>query len=224
MIYTLAGALPMASAFILLPFYLELPREIYGALALYLAFSLFIQILVTYSFDTSVYIHFHEYKNNPVKLATFISSAFGFMVLIACALAIPVIAGGEFLFSLIFRNERISFYPFGLLAFVTGIFQALFKVYTNLLQSREKPVLFLRSNVFSFSMIALFTIAGLYVFPDTLIGPVGGRALAGLLATLWVFYRICREFGFQFDYALLKTTFGYNHYAFIYQVQQWFMN
>lgn len=223
-IYTLAGALPMASAFILLPFYLALPKEVYGALALYLSFSLFIQILVTYSFDTSLYIHYHEYKNDPAKLAVFISSAFWFMILIAAVLGVPVMLGGELLFDLIFEDEKISFYPFGLLAFITGVFQALFKVYTNLLQSREKPVLFLRSNLFSFFMIATLTITGLYVFPGTLIGPVGGRALAGLLAALWVLYRIYREFGFQFNYSLLKATFGFNHYAFIYQVQQWFMN
>lgn len=231
-IYTLAGSLPLASAFILLPFYLGfLPKEVYGALSLYLAFSLFIQILVAYSFDTSLYIHFHEYKNDPEKLKSFISSAFVFMLLIACVLAIPVIVGGQFLldwifnaFDWMFEGKRISFYPFGLLAFVTGVFQALFKVYVNLLQSREKPGLFLRSNLFSFSMIAGLTIAGLYIFPNSLIGPIGGRAIAGLLTTLWVLYRIYREYGFHFNYPLLRSTFGFNHYSFIYQIQQWFIN
>lgn len=221
----------MASAFILLPFYLQLPKEVYGALALYLSFSLFIQILVAYSFDTSLYIHFHEYKNDPKKLNSFISSAFIFMLLIALVLGIFLLIGGQLLvdwifstFDQVFDGRRISFYPFGLLAFITGVFQALFKVYINLLQSRQKPELFLRSNLFSFSMIAAFTIAGLYVFPNSLIGPIGGRALAGLLATGWVLYRVFHEFGFHFNYPLLKSTFGFNHYSFIYQIQQWFIN
>lgn len=214
----------MASAFILLPFYLQLPKEVYGALALYLSFSLFIQVLVTYSFDTSLYVHFHEYKNDPLKLASFISSAFGFMLLIACALGIPVILGGELLFDLIFEDRRISFYPFGILAFATGVFQALFKVYTNLLQSRERPLQFLWSNLFLFTVIAGITIAGLYVFPETLVGPVGARAIAGLLGMLWVVYRIYREFGFHFNFPLLKSTFGFNHYSFVYQIQQWLIN
>ena len=54
-IYTVAGMLPMASAVILLPFYLNyLPIEQYGQLALYLAFSMFVQIVATYSFDSSL--------------------------------------------------------------------------------------------------------------------------------------------------------------------------
>lgn len=223
-IYTLAGALPMASAFILLPFYLALPREVYGALALYLAFSLFIQILVAYSFDTSLYVHFHEYKNDRLKLGAFISSAFVFMLFIGCAIGLPVIVGGELLFKWIFEDKHVSFYPFGLLAFVTGIFQALFKVYTNLLQSREKPALFLRSNLFLFSLIASLTIVGLYLFPDSLAGPIGGRAIAGFLTSAWVLFRIFREHGVHFDFSLLKSTFHFNHYSFIYQIQQWFIN
>ncbi len=224
-IYTFAGALPMTSAFILLPFYIIfLPESVYGTLSLYLSFSLFIQILVIYSFDTSIYVHYHDYKNDPVKLSAFISSAFVFMLLIAIATGIVVIPLGELVFELIFEDKGISFYPFGILAFVTGVFQALFKVYTNLLQSREKPVQFLWANLIVFSLIAGLTIAGLYIFPETLVGPVGSRAITGFLVMLWVLYRISREFGVHFNFSLLSSTFGFNHYSFIYQVQQWLIN
>jgi O-antigen/teichoic acid export membrane protein len=73
-IYTVAGALPMASAIILLPFYgNNLPLAVYGELATYIAFSMLVQVLVTYSFDTSVYVYYHEYKNAPEKLSQFLS-------------------------------------------------------------------------------------------------------------------------------------------------------
>ena len=166
----------MASAIILLPFYIGyLPTSVYGALSLYLAFSLFVQILVTYSFDSSLYIHYHEYKVDSAKLASFVSSAFIFMLMISAGLGLMLVALGDFMFELIFDDPRISFFPFGLMSIATGIFQGLFKVYSNLLQSRERPVLFLRSNLLLFSLIAGFTIAGLYIFPGTLTGPIGGR-------------------------------------------------
>lgn len=226
-IYTLAGSLPLASAFMLMPFYLVfLPTSAYGALSLYLASSLFVQILVMYSFDTSLYIHFHEYKSHRNKLASFVSSAFIFMLLIAAALLVVSCIAGPRVFQWAFadKKETILFYPIGLMAVFTGIFQALFKVYTNLLQSREMPGLFLRSNLLQFAMIAVLTVAGLYIFPETLIGPIGARVIAGLISAMWVLYRIYTEFGFKFDYPLLKSTFGFNHYSFIYQVQQWFIN
>lgn len=215
----------MASAVLLLPFYIQyLSAQVYGALALYLAVSLFVQILVTYSFDTSAYIHYHEYKNDTGKLSSFISSAFIFMLLIGAGVGIVLTVLGELLVDLIFHDSGISFYPFGLMAVTTGIFQAVFKVYSTILQSREKPVLYLRLNLLLFMLIAGFTVAGLYAYPESLVGPVGGRLLAGLIVAGWVLNKTFGEFGFHFNYPLLKSTFGFNHYAFIYQVQQWVVN
>lgn len=98
-IYTLAGTLPMASSLILLPFYIHhLSTEVYGALASYLVFSLLVQILVTFSFDTSVYIYFHEFKKDDKKLATIISSAFLAMLGIGVVLGVfLILTSGWFL-------------------------------------------------------------------------------------------------------------------------------
>lgn len=215
----------MATAILLLPFYLYyLPTDVYGALSLYLAFSLIVQILVAYSFDTSTYVHYHEYKNDPAKLSSFLSSAFVFMLIIGAGVGIALVVLGEFMFQLIFDDPKISFYPFGLMSVATGIFQALFKVYSNILQSSEKPVLFLRSNLLQFVLISVLTVGGLYLFPASLVGPVGGRMFAAVVVAGWSLYRIFTEFGIHFNYSLLKSTFGFNHYTFIYQVQQWVIN
>lgn len=215
----------MASAIILLPFYIYyLPTHVYGALSLYLAFSLFVQIVVTYSFDSSAYIHYHDFKKDPERLSAFISSAYVFMILIGVGVGLILVALGDILFRLIFDDPRISFFPYGLMSVLIGIFQALSKVYNSILQSREKVVLFLWSNVLQFTLIGIFTIGGLYLYPETLAGPIGGRLIAGMVVTTWVLFRVFREFGFHFDYALLQSTFSFNHYAFIHQVQQWVIN
>ena len=225
LIYTLAGMLPMASALLLLPFYIAgLDTSVYGALSIYLAFSLLIQILVTYSFDTALYIYFHEYKNDQQKLASFISSAFMLMVIIGVGVSVVLFAIGDISFRYIFSDKPVSFYPYGLLAAGAGIFQALFKVHSNLLQSREKPELFFWSNLISFLMIAAFTILGLIIYPQTLVGPVGGRLLAALFSGFWALGRIVDEFGWHFNFQLLRASFSFNFYAFIYQLQQWVIN
>jgi O-antigen/teichoic acid export membrane protein len=225
LIYTLIGALPMASAVLLLPFYLAgLSATDFGALSIYLAFALLMQLLVTYSFDSSLYIHYHEFKSHTRKLSSFISSAFVLMLIIAVVLFGLLLFTGEFFFELIFNDKPISFYPYGWLALGGGIFQSLFKVHSNLLQSREKPETFFWANLFLFSGIVLFTIIGLHIYPNTLLGPLGGRLLALSLASIWVLFRIFREFGFHFDFNLLSTSFSFNFYAFIYQLQQWVIN
>lgn len=215
----------MASAIILLPFYIHyLPTHVYGALSLYLAFSLFVQIIVAYSFDSSAYIHYHDFKNDPERLSTFMSSAFVFMILIGVVVGLILVVLGDILFKLIFDDPRISFFPYGLMSVLIGIFQALSKVYNSILQSREKVILFLWSNIFQFTLIAILTISGLYLYPETLVGPIGGRLIAGSVVTTWVLFRVFHEFGFHFDYAFLKSTFSFNHYAFIHQIQQWVIN
>lgn len=215
----------MASALLLVPFYMvDLTTDNFGALSIYLAFSLIVQLLVTYSFDSSLYVHYHEFKNDKAKLAAFVSSAFVLMLLIGLGLAIIVLPTGGYILSVLFKQRDVNFFPYGWLALGGGIFQALFKVHSNFLQSREKPETFFWGNLILFSAIVVFTLVGLNLFPQTLIGPLGGRLLALALASLWVLFRIFREFGFHFDLPLLGTSFSFNFYSFIYQIQQWVIN
>jgi O-antigen/teichoic acid export membrane protein len=224
-IYTVAGSLPVVSAIVLLPFYsFNLSTSDFGALSIYLSFTLLIQYITTYSFDISLYIHFHEFKNDKVKLSSFVSSAFMLMLMIGAGVATLLTISGDLLFDVIFADRSITFYPYGLLASATGIFQALFKVHSNLAQSRERPDIFLWSNVVSFMMIIVFTITGLYLYPHSLVGPVGGRFLAGIIMGAWALQRIFNEFGVHFNYALLRSSFTFNLYTFIYQLLQWVIN
>lgn len=215
----------MASALILLPFYVGyLTTTDFGALSIYFAFSYFIQLLTTYSFDTSLYIHFHEYKDDRAKLSAFASSSFIFMLIIGVLVGAAFTVFGDIIFRNIFTDQSISFRPYGLMAAVSGIFQALFKVHGNLLQSREKPELYLWSNIASFALIAAVTIAGLKIFPNSLLGPVGGRLVAAVFSGLWALTRIFREFGVHFDFPLIRSSFSFNFYTFLYQFLQWVIN
>jgi O-antigen/teichoic acid export membrane protein len=224
-IYTVAGALPMASAVILLPIYAKnLPTEAYGALALCLLFSSLIQIVVTYSFDTSLYIHYHELKNDRPRLSTFISSSFIFMIGMALVVGVVLSLSGQLLFAVIPKFDKISFYPYGFVSVGVGIVQAIFKVHGNLLQTREKPEPFLWSNVICFAVIAVTSIVGLQLFPNSLIGPLGGRLLAGALMSVWALWRVFREFGIHFKMPWETVSFSFNAYTFVYQLQQWAMN
>lgn len=215
----------MASAIILLPFYVEgLSTALFGKLSIFLALSLFVQIIVTYSFDSSVYIHYHEYKDNRTKLANFVSSSFILILIIGATTGLIAVVLGEFILAQVFRIENISFYPYGFASVVTGIMQSLFKVHSSLLQTRGKPEVFFFSNSLLFSLIVGLSIAGLVIYPETLVGPIGGRLVGVAVAGVWVLFRIFKEFGFRFDFAWLKESLSFNNYVFIYQVEQWVVN
>jgi O-antigen/teichoic acid export membrane protein len=220
-----AGTLPMASAVVLLPFYVAyLSTELFGALAVYLAISMLVQIVVTFSFDASLYVFYHDFKHDKEKLSGFISSCFSFMLLLGVGVAGAAALTGEAIFTWLFAEQKLSFYPYGMLSVITGSFQALFKVSTSLLQSRGQPTRFFWSNLLNFSLIAILTIAGLTYFPNNLIGPVGGRAAAAIISGTGALIRIYFEFGSRFNYPLLRSTFSFNTYSFIYQLQLWAVN
>ena len=142
-IYTVAGTLPVASAIILLPFYIYyLSTDTFGAFSIFLAFSILTQILTTFSYEATVYIHYHEYKSDPARLSSYVGSV---MCFVACSSLIHLVLfyfSGELIVDLIFPEETLSFYPYGYVCLGIGIFQSVFKIHSNLLQTREKPVIF----------------------------------------------------------------------------------
>lgn len=222
-IYTVAGALPMASAIILLPVYIGyLTTPVYGSLILYTGFSLFIQIVVTYGFDASIYNYYHDYKEDKEKLSVFVSSVFTFLFIVGAIVAFFFALFGSWIFTKVYEDSQISFYPYGLIALVSGVFQALFKVNSSFLQTQEKAAEFLLQNLISFSLIAGLTILGLYLYPNDLVGPMMGRLIAVVLSGLWILFRIYGPFGFHFNFEMIKSTFGFNHPSLIYQIIQWF--
>ncbi len=215
----------MASAILLLPFYLTyLSPSLYGSFALYSGFSLLVQVFITYSFDTSVYTYFHEYKHDKEKLGKFVSSAFTFILILGVLTGLVFAVVGNWVFAKVYSQSKILFYPYGVLSVITALFQAAIKVNNSLMQTQEKAISFLWFNLLSFSLIAFLTIGGLLIFPNDLIGPITGRFLAVAISGLWVWASIYRQFGFHFDFPLIKSTLGFNQPVLVYQIIQWFNN
>lgn len=225
LIYTVAGALPMASAIILLPFYIKsLSVELYGVLSLYLALTLICQILITFTFDTSIYIKFQELRHDPVGLRKYLSSVYAWMLLAGVILVSVSAAIGPIIFSQWVKLEGTHFFPYGFLSVATAVFQSMFKVHTSLLQAKEEPTKFFWSNLLSFSLIAVLTVAGLSWAPNSLFGPIGGRFLAVALSGTWALSGIIKNYGWHVHWGSLRSTRSFNVSSLIYQVQQWVIN
>jgi O-antigen/teichoic acid export membrane protein len=146
------------------------------------------------------------------------------MILLSIATALALSLTGSLIFKLVFTERDISFYPYGLASVGSGVFQALFRVHSTLLQSREKPETFFWSNVLSFSLVAICIIIGFQLYPNSLAGPIIGRLVASIIPAVWALSRIFREFGFHWDFGWLTSSLGFNTYNFIYQLQQWVIN
>ena len=116
-IYAVIGSLPMASAFILLLFFTNhLSTNDYGLLAIYYSITLLVQIVVNFAMDTSIGVHYFEFRDDPAKLRKYIGTIAGSLIMIGIVFTLLSLMGGNFLFSKIFPANDIKFYPYGFIS------------------------------------------------------------------------------------------------------------
>lgn len=225
LIYSVAGALPMASAVILAPYYAaNLTPEGFGAWALLLGFSALVQIIVTFSFDSSIYVHYHKYKNYPQRLGQLISSVYLFVLGLSMLAVGLLFFLGNLIFEIVYPATSVAFAPFGWLSVFSGVCYGLIKIESALFQVKELPKHFLIVNLATFFLLIVCTIAAFRLFPEDLFAPVSARFLASFTVALVLLARTFRQTGIHFRWYLLRPLFQFNSASFVYQLQQWFMS
>jgi O-antigen/teichoic acid export membrane protein len=208
LIYTIIGALPLASGFFLMLFYTNyLTTADFGALVLFISFTSFVQILVNFGLDTYIGISYFEHKHNQGLLKARIGNIVAYLLVVGIISCMVFLLIGRPLFSLIFKGKDLFFFPYGFMSVVTAFFNSLFKTYSNLLINQQRPERFAVVNFANFFMTIGFSLGGLFLFPYTLIGPMWGRLLSGLGIFFIAFYSFNKEYKikFQFGEAFSKT-------------------
>ncbi|GDX52933.1 hypothetical protein LBMAG27_19800 [Bacteroidota bacterium] len=224
LIYSIFGALPLASSIILLPFYTNLLSTTdFGLLAIFISFTLLMQIFVNLSFDALVGIHYFELKDNSEKLNAYISTVFISLIIIgAIFISISFILGPP-IFKWVFSG-KIDFFPYGFMSIATAVFNSFFKTYTFLLINQQRPIRFLWMNLFNFILTIAISIFGLYLYPQTLIGPMNGRLLSGVGIFLLTFLYVISETGIVYKPRLLKGAIAFCAPIVIYFSMSWLIS
>jgi O-antigen/teichoic acid export membrane protein len=73
----------------------------------------------------------------------------------------------------------MDFWPWGFFSVLTGFFNAYFKAASICLIYLKKPGTFLISNLVNFFVTVLISVGGLFLFPDSILGPMYGRLISG---------------------------------------------
>lgn len=214
-IYSFIGALPLAASFILLPFYtLYLSKGDFGMLALYIIFTSLFQILLNFGLDNYIPIAYVNNKDNPLKQKQSISSAVFLLVVGGIGLSLLFSLTGKYIFSLFDpmfpnKNEGFQFFPWGFFCVMTAFFNSVFKSYTNLLVNQQRPMRYFWCNITNFVLTISISIGGIYLYPQTLIGPMYGRLLSGLGIFIIAFILFGKEYGFTFYKVYFKDIFRF---------------
>src|SRR5688500_10218881 len=83
MLYTIGGAMPMASGLVLLPFYTNmLTIETYGILMLYVVFSLFMQSITSYALDAYLGVRYIDTQHDQAATKKMVGAIAGLLLVI----------------------------------------------------------------------------------------------------------------------------------------------
>lgn len=225
-IYSIIGSMPLASGFFLLIFYTNyLTQSNYGALVLYISFTLFVQVAMNFGFDTYISVAYFETRKDPQLLKDKIGSIVGYLLLWGTALTAIFWILGDALFNLVFDGKDIYFFPYGLMSVVTAFFNSFFKTYTVLLVNKEMPMRFLWVNTANFVMTIAFSLAGLFMYPYTLIGPMWGRFLSGVGIFIIALIAFCRNYKINFRLGInLKKTLKFTSPVALFMMLMWIIS
>lgn len=227
LVYTLIGSLPLATSLILLPFYGNrtlLSTSDFGLLAIFILLSELARVLFTFSTDNFIGLNYIHYSDSKTKREAFLGTSTLFMLIYGGGMLLLFATLGDQLFSALYPDKGIDFYPYGLLSIATGLFNGIFKSYTTLQIYREKPTPYFWSNLLHFTLVIGISIAGLYLKPLSLQGPIWGRFIGATVTFLWALIYYIRNGKFSIDYAILKRLLSYSAPLYLYNILYWIIS
>ncbi|PLW94091.1 MAG: hypothetical protein C0592_04095 [Marinilabiliales bacterium] len=223
-IYSVVGSLPLATSIVLLPFYGNenlLSTHAFGLLAVYIVFTELVRLLYNYSVGAFMGTNIIRFSDSRDKQQKLIGTSILFMLIYGGGMAIFTSLVGEWIFGLIFPDSDMLFYPYGLLAVFTGLFRGIFKTYSNFMIFKERPRPFFWGNILTFSLTVAASVTGLYMFPQSLDGPMYGRFISSVAGFVWAIVYFIGASRLRFDRKILKDLVSYSTPVFIYSLLFW---
>ncbi len=200
-VYTIGGALPMVGSIILLPFYTNYLNDLHFLqVGFYISISLLFQILFTFSLDTYFGVLYTQLHEHPHKQKSVIGTTSVLLLLLGAFWLIISSVFGSYILEKVFLKEyEMNFWPYGFYAILTAFFNSYFKTSTNCLIYLKKPELYLIFNVINLVATLAISICGLYLFPETIIGPMYGRLLSGVVIFVLAHYVFAKFGNFKLE-------------------------
>ncbi|GIV27934.1 MAG: hypothetical protein KatS3mg027_1748 [Bacteroidia bacterium] len=224
LVFTIGNALPVLASVILLPFYANLlSSSNYVALSFYIGISLLYQILFSFSFEQYYGVIFTENKDDANKIKVLNGSTLLYLIVQGIIIILLSLLIGDSLFKIIFTEKSIEvhFYPYGLISILTGFLNALFKVSCAPFIYSQSAKLFFSTNIINFFATLCLSLSGLYVYPDSLNGPIYGRFFSGLIIVLFNLILLHNQIEWNIEWKFIKEYIHKSWALFAYSIVNW---
>lgn len=205
-IYSIVGSLPIASGFILLPFFANyLDSTVYGQYALLIIFSALMQTIINLGIDYMVQISYFEMLNTPGKLKKTLGTLNTGIILTGILSIAFFLLFGDWIFKIVYPSSQLQFFPFGFVSLLIAFTASFTKTYNNLLVNQQRPVRFFVLNILNFILTIGLSILLLVIYPNSVAGPLYGKLIATSAVFIIAVFSFAKEFGIFFNLQIFKN-------------------
>ncbi|MEZ4886354.1 MAG: oligosaccharide flippase family protein [Chitinophagales bacterium] len=213
---------PFVSLVLLQPFYLNyFPSEEYGILSLMGNYSTLIGMICALSITSAFFTFYYNYHHNYERLRRFLGQMLTLTLYLSIFSTAIIFLFGESLFRIGFKDDALTFYPYGYLATLQGVaynFHAPYMAYLrNKKQLRFYAVLQLSSIFLSTGLQVLFVLAGWGV-----VGVLAGKSIGSWVIAIAVLHLNREYLTWRIDWKYFVRPFQFVKYFLPQTLLDWF--
>lgn len=195
----------------LLPLYLNvLTGAEYGLYTLMIAVSGIVNIAGTFRINSSMTTFYWDYNHDESLTQKYLSQLFSFSMVLSLITFTFLIFFGPLLFDLIFKDETVTFYPYGLIVIITALVSATNSVYFIYLKNKKQ---FLKLSYILLTQIILAVIIQVVLilgFKKGVYGLLLGVMIPYSLTMIYIISTEKKILNFKFDWKMIKPSMKYS--------------
>ncbi len=205
--FSILSFLQPAINVLLLPLYLiKLSPEDFGILTMVGLISGLLSIIIGLKLDMAVRTFYFDYYQDEVKLKEYLAQIFT-LVLLSSIIAYSVLLyAGPYLFNLVFKSDKITFYPYGSIALASVLMNLCCSIYFIYLKNKVYIKKFMLYSITAM-VITVCTQAYLILILDMkIMGVLWGSFVSSLCVFLLVIINNSQLITFTIPYDNLKPS------------------
>lgn len=208
--YMIASFLPAIVGFLMLPIYSKyLTPDDYGVVALVLSLQAFLPLIMTLQIHSSISRFYFDYKDNKIKLRTFISTLVFSTFLLSTIILSLLLFNYKEIISFLFP-KTVGFNNLFLLGILTAYIAVFNSIFIALIRVQQKAKLFMKASISLFFISLFINILEVIIYERGAYGVVEA-ALITVIFSFFIYVFFVKElFILQFNFNMVLDPLKYS--------------
>lgn len=222
--YSFIGFLRPAIYFFLLPVYVAYFSEAeYAIYNLMIDFAAISMVLVSLKINNSMVTHYYDYMDDPQAQEDLLSNLFTISILIGLVTIGIAWFGGTPLFELVFKDEAVTFFPYGLIVLAYTVLFEANQCYLTFLKNRKKIIAFTMVMLTHVLSIVLLQFIFIIVLERGVTGALEGILIGNILVTAVMIIMKPGLISFKFNTKYIAEALKFSIPLIPYMIIYWFL-